>query len=66
MTDIEFVLSLTPEQIYKFVDFNKKENLLVGIILKPVNKYDTLCVRNDDFRMDYKWINNEWKEDAYI
>ena len=25
MTDIEFVLSLTPEQIYKFVDFNKKK-----------------------------------------
>ena len=24
MTDLEFVLSLTPKQIYKFVDFNKK------------------------------------------
>jgi len=66
MTDIEFVLSLTPKQIYKFIEFNNKPEFLVGIILKPVNEYGTLCVKSDDFRMDYKWINNEWKENAHI
>ena len=62
MSNVEFVLSLTPEQIYKFIDFNKKENFLVGIILKPVNEYDTLCIQDDDFRMDYQYINNKWNE----
>lgn len=62
MSDLEFVLSLTPEQIYKFIDFNKKEKFLVGIILKPVNEYDTLCIKDDAFRMDYQYINSKWNE----
>ena len=63
MTDIEFVLSLTPKQIFKFIDFNKKENLLLGIILKPRNKYNTLYIENDSFKMNYKWINKKWKQE---
>ena len=61
MSNIEFVLSLTPEQIYKFIDFNKDIEFMVGVIKDKgrLSIYDT----KENFRMDYTWINNKWKAD---
>ena len=61
MSDIEFVLSLTPEQIWKFIEFNTKKDLMIGIIKdkKRLSIYNT----KENFRMDYTWINNKWKAD---
>ena len=70
MTDVEFVLSLTPKQIFKFIEFNHKKYFMVGIIKDDNKEYYRLCLYNnvndENYRMEYKWINNEWKEDAYI
>lgn len=65
MTNLDFVLSLTPKQIFKFIEFNNKPEFTVGIILKPTNEYDTLCIKDNDFRMDYRYINNKWNEYVY-
>lgn len=61
MSNIEFVLSLTPEQIWKFIEFNTKKDLMIGIIKdkKRLSIYDT----KKNFRMDYTWINDKWKAD---
>ncbi len=61
MSNIEFVLSLTPEQIWKFIGFNTKKDLMIGIIKdkKRLSIYDT----KKNFRMDYTWINDKWKAD---
>ena len=61
MSDIEFVLSLTPEQIWKFIEFNTKKDLMIGIIKdkKRLSIYNT----KENFRMDHTWINDKWKAD---
>lgn len=70
MTNIEFILSLTPKQIFKFIEFNHEKYFMVGII-KDYDKegyrlYLYNNVNDENYRMNYKWINNEWKEDAHI
>ena len=61
MSNIEFVLSLTPEQIYKFIDFNEDIEFMVGVI-KDKGRL-SICDSKENFRMDYTWINNKWKAD---
>ncbi len=64
MTDIEFVLSLTPEQVYKFTEFNYERDFTVGIISDMLYVHDK--TNGSDYRMNYKWINNKWEEHAHI
>ena len=61
MSNIEFVLSLTPEQIYKFIDLNKDVEFMIGVIKDTgrLSIYDT----KEKFRMDYTWVNNKWEAD---
>lgn len=67
MSDLEFVLSLTPKQIFKFIEFNFKPKFMIGIITDIEGENYKLFIFNDvnkeNFRMNYKWINNKWEED---
>ncbi len=66
MSDLEFVLSLTPKQIFKFTEFNFKPDFMVGIITDVDGINYSLYIFNnvnkENFRMNYKW-NNKWEED---
>lgn len=66
MSDIEFVLSLTPEQCLKFVEFIHFNNFHVGI-LSSNNKTEYRLIIDETseegrFRGEYSWVNNKWKE----
>lgn len=58
MTDIEFVLSLTPEQIFKFVELNNKKEFVVEIINNPDNfSYNLLlCDSIKGYKINYEWF----------
>ena len=73
MSNIEFVLSLTPEQIYKFIEFNTKPFFLVGILKQLESNTHTLYlndtvedgefgVLNLRYSYKYNYINNKWEE----
>lgn len=59
MSNVEFVLSLTPKQINKFIEFNKSDFLL-GLIYSPIDNITSLMLQDKDYKMSYKWINNKW------
>lgn len=66
MSDIEFVLSLTPKQCLKFVEFINFNNFHVGILSSDNNtKYRLIVDETSEegrFRGEYKWVENKWKE----
>lgn len=59
MTDIDFVLSLTPEQIFKFVELNNKKEFVVEIINNPDNSSYSLllCDSIKGYKINYEWFN---------
>jgi len=66
MSNLEFVLSLRPKQVFKFIEFNWKKDLLVGIVKQKAGYYSLFIYDNENnknYRMNYKWVNNKWKED---
>lgn len=62
MTDLEFIFSLTPKQIIKFVSYNNMENILVGITSDSNNNFNKLTYYNisSNHRLEAEYINNEW------
>jgi hypothetical protein len=66
MSNIEFVLSLTPKQINKFIEFNKSD-FCVGLIWSPIdNGVFSLMLKDKDYRMNYKWIDSKWEQSYEI
>ena len=67
MSNLEFVLSLTPEQILKLIEFNKFKDFNIGVLYAPeTNLYDLhIYERLEDFifRGRYQWVNDKWVEE---
>lgn len=61
MSDLEFILSLNPNQIIKLLDLtfaDFKEKFRVGIITN-----DVLFYQDKNIRKIYRWVNNKWEEE---
>jgi predicted ATP-grasp superfamily ATP-dependent carboligase len=75
MSDIEFVLSLTPKQVLKVTKLNRKNKFLtfipvLGTITNKENKKYTLFICNSNkktIEKVYQRINNKWiKDNEYV
>lgn len=60
MSNIEFVLSLTPKQINKFIEFNTNEHLMIGMIWDPYGDRCNLVIKEKEFKEEYTWNNDKW------
>jgi hypothetical protein len=60
MSNLEFVLSLTPEQVRKFIEFLKDSDLKIGLIFEFKTK---LFIQEENLNMIYVWNNNKWEKE---
>lgn len=60
MSNVEFVLSLTPGQIKKFIEFIKDSDFKIGLIYEFETK---LFIQENNINMIYVWINNKWEKE---
>lgn len=60
MRDLDFLLSLSPRQVAKFVTLNNNEDLLFGIIHEDELYKLYVLIEKENYRGEFKWNDHVW------